>query len=50
MTVSIIFIEAEKSFDTFLFDQPIPFDVRNLVKLGAALENPRADIGSYNFV
>jgi len=45
VTVSIIFIEAEKSFDTFLFDQPIPFDVRNLVKLGAALENPRADIG-----
>lgn len=45
VTVSIIFTEAKKSFDTFFFDQPIPFDVRNLVKLGAALEIPRADIG-----
>ncbi|MFV0438703.1 MAG: putative sensor domain DACNV-containing protein [Desulfopila sp.] len=45
ITVSLIFTESEKSFDTFLFDHPILFDVRNLVKLGAALENPRADIG-----
>jgi len=45
VTVSIIFTKAERAFDTFLFDQPIPFDVRNLVKLGAALENPRGDIG-----
>ena len=45
VTVSIIFTEAARSFDTFFFDEPIPFDVRNLVKLGAALENPRADIG-----
>lgn len=45
VTISIIFIAAEKSHDTFLFDSPIPFDVKNLVKLGAALENPRADIG-----
>lgn len=45
VTVSIIFTRSEESFDTFLFDQPITFDVKNLVKLGAALENPRADIG-----
>lgn len=45
VTVSISFTDAEEAFDTFLFDKPIPFDVRNLVKLGAALENPRADIG-----
>jgi hypothetical protein len=45
VTVSVIFNRAEKSFDTFLFDQPIAFDVKTLVKLGAALENPRADIG-----
>ena len=44
VTISIILNRAEESFDTFLFDRPIPFDVRNLVKLGAALENPRADI------
>lgn len=45
VTISIIFDEPVEAFDTFLFDQPIPFDVKNLVKLGAALENPRADIG-----
>lgn len=45
VTVSIIFKMAEKSYDTFLFDRPISFDVKNLVKLGAALENPPADIG-----
>lgn len=45
VTVSIIFAEARSSFDTFHFDQPIPCDVKNLVKLGAALENPQADIG-----
>ncbi len=45
ITVSIILNPAEDSFDTFMFDKPISFDVRNLVKLGAALENPRAYIG-----
>lgn len=45
VTISIVVMPAEKSYDTFLFDRPIPFDVRNLVKLGTALENPRADIG-----
>lgn len=45
VTVSIIFNKSEESFDTFLFDEPISFDVKTLVKLGAALENPRADIG-----
>ncbi|WP_136795679.1 putative sensor domain DACNV-containing protein [Desulfosediminicola ganghwensis] len=45
VTISILFMPAEKSHDTFLFDRPILFDVKNLVKLGAALENPRADIG-----
>ena len=35
---------AEDSFHTFIFDRPISFDVNHLVKLGAALENPRADI------
>lgn len=48
VTVSMIFTESEKSFDAFLFDEPIPFDVKNLVKLGAALENPRADIGVWS--
>lgn len=45
VTVSVIFNKSEQSFDTFLFDQPISYDVKTLVKLGAALENPRADIG-----
>lgn len=45
VTASIILNQAEDSFDTFRFDEPIPFHVKNLVKLGAALENPRADIG-----
>lgn len=45
VSVSIIFNRAEDTFDTFMFDKPISFDVRNLVKMGAALENPRADIG-----
>ena len=44
VTISIILSPAEDSFDTFIFDKPISFDVNNLVKLGAALENPRADI------
>lgn len=45
VTVSILFDQPEKSSEAFLFDEPISFDVRTLVKLGAALQNPRADIG-----
>ena len=45
VSISIILNQAEDTFDTFLFDRPISFDVRNLVKMGAALANPRADIG-----
>jgi hypothetical protein len=45
VSVSIILNRAEDTFDTFMFDNPISFDVKNLVKMGAALENPRADIG-----
>lgn len=44
VTISITLSPAEESFDTFIFDTPISFDVNNLVKLGAALENPKADI------
>ena len=45
VTISIILNPAQDTFDTFVFDQPISFDVNHLVKLGAALENPSADIG-----
>lgn len=45
VTISIFLNPAQDSFDTFIFDKPISFDVNHLVKLGAALENPRADIG-----
>ncbi len=45
VTISIILNPSEDSFDTFIFDKPISFDVNNLVKLGAALEIPRADVG-----
>ena len=44
VTVSIILNPADDAFDTFRFDSPIVFDVKNLVKLGASLENPRADV------
>ncbi len=44
VTVSIILNPEDDAFDTFRFDNPIVFDVRNLVKLGASLENPRADV------
>ena len=44
VTISIILSPAEDSFETFIFDNPISFDVNHLTKLGAALENPRADI------
>lgn len=45
VTASIIFTEADDSFDTFRFDEPLPFTIKNLVKLAVALENPRAEIG-----
>ncbi len=45
VSISIILNQAEDTFDTFMFDKPIGFNVRNLVRMGAALENPRADIG-----
>lgn len=45
VTLSIILNPAEDSANTFLFEEPISFDVKNLVKLGAALENPKAHIG-----
>ncbi|MGL1931043.1 MAG: hypothetical protein OCC45_04695 [Desulfotalea sp.] len=44
VTISIMLSPAEESLDTFIFDEPINFDVKHLVKLGAALENPQADI------
>ncbi len=44
VTVSIILNPVDDAFDTFKFDAPIVFDVKNLVKLGASLENPRADV------
>ncbi len=44
VTISIVLNPVQDSFDTFMFDNPIGFDVRNLVKLSAALENPQADI------
>ena len=45
VSISLIFDAAQESFDTFIFDEPISFDVNHLVKLGAALEEPRADVG-----
>jgi hypothetical protein len=45
VTASIILTEADDSFDTFRFDEPLQFNIKNLVKLAVALENPRAEIG-----
>ncbi len=45
VTVSLILNPEEDAFDTFRFDNPIAFDVKNLIKLGASLEKPRADVG-----
>ncbi len=45
VTVSLVLSPVDDAFGTFKFENPINFDVKNLVKLGAALENPRADIG-----
>ena len=45
VSISLILDPAQESFDTFIFDKPIGFDVNHLLKLGAALEEPRADVG-----
>ncbi len=45
VTISLVLDPAQESFDTFIFDEPISCEVNHLVKLGAALEEPRADIG-----
>ena len=45
VTISLILDPAQEAFDSFIFDKPISFDVNHLVKLGAALEEPRADVG-----
>jgi len=37
--------QSEHTSDTFHFDNPLDFSSKTLVKLGPALENPRADIG-----
>jgi hypothetical protein len=42
---SLILKQSEHTSDTFHFDNPLEFSSRTLVKLGPALENPKADIG-----
>lgn len=44
VTVSLIYRQPEHQPDSFCFDRPLPMHPRNLVKLGPALENPRAQI------
>ncbi|MFA5718180.1 MAG: putative sensor domain DACNV-containing protein [Desulfobulbaceae bacterium] len=44
VSVSLIFRKPEQGADTFCFDKPIPLSPKSLVKLGPALENPRAHI------
>ncbi|MGW8162035.1 MAG: putative sensor domain DACNV-containing protein, partial [Desulfobulbales bacterium] len=44
VSVSLIFKQPEHSPDTFCFNKPIPLTSKSLVKLGPALENPRAHI------
>jgi hypothetical protein len=44
VSVSLIYKQPEHLPDSFCFDQPIALHPRNLVKLGPALENPRAHI------
>ncbi len=44
VTVSVFMHPVEDGSDTFKFDKPIAFNMKNLVKLGAALVNPQADI------
>jgi hypothetical protein len=44
VSVSLIYRKPEQGADTFGFDQPIPLSPKSLIKLGPALENPRAHI------
>ena len=44
VTVSLIYRQPEHLPDSFCFDRPLALHPRNLVKLGPALENPRAHI------
>jgi hypothetical protein len=44
VSVSLIYRKPEQGADTFCFDRPIPLSPKSLVKLGPALENPRAHI------
>ena len=45
VTASLILKQSEHTSDTFHFDNPLEFSSKTLVKLGPALENPKADIG-----
>ncbi len=45
VTASLILRQSELTSDTFRFDTPLEFSAKTLVKLGPALENPKADIG-----
>jgi hypothetical protein len=45
VVASIMLKQSEHTSDTFHFDNPLDFSSKTLVKLGPALENPRADIG-----
>ena len=45
VTASLILCQSDRTADTFHFDHPLDFTARTLVKLGPALENPKADIG-----
>ena len=45
VTASLILRQSEHTSDTFHFDTPLEFSPKTLVKLGPALENPKADIG-----
>jgi hypothetical protein len=44
VSVSLIYRKPEQGADTFCFDRPLPLSAKSLVKLGPALENPRAHI------
>ncbi len=45
VVASIMLKQSEHASDTFHFDTPLDFSSKTLVKLGPALENPKADIG-----
>jgi len=45
VTASLLLRESEHTSDTFRFDTPLEFSSKTLVKLGPALETPKADIG-----